>query len=73
MSFSDSHLVTLTELKTEFHQVPHPDKAVRISVTYIENLLESPQKQQELLLVRENTSFHRRGLNAVVDRLCSWL
>lgn len=39
-----SHLVSLTELKTEVHQVLHPDEAVSILITDVENLLEPPQK-----------------------------
>lgn len=58
-SRSFPHLVSLTELKTEVHQVLHPDEAVGVLVTHVENLLEPPQKLQELLLVGENASFHR--------------
>lgn len=53
-----SHLVSLTELKTEVHQVLHPDEAVGILVTHVENLFKPPQKLQELLLVGKNMSFH---------------
>lgn len=60
-SLPASHLVSLTELKTEVHQVLHPDEAVSILVTDVENLLEPPQKLYELFLFGKGTSFHYTG------------
>lgn len=54
----DSDLISLAEPETEVLQVLHPDVTVSILVTHVENLLESPQKLQQLLLVGKNASFH---------------
>jgi len=55
------HLVSLAELKTEVHQVLHPDEAVGVLVAHVEHLLEPPQELQELLLVGNVESFHCRA------------
>lgn len=61
LSCSVSHLVSLTELKTEVHQVLHPDEAVSILVTDVKNLLEPPQKLKQLFLFGKDASFHYTG------------
>lgn len=53
-----SHLISLAELETEVLQVLHPDVTVSVLVTHVENLLESPQKLQQLILVGKDASFH---------------
>lgn len=62
----DSDLISLAEPETEVLQVLHPDVTVSILVTHVENLLESPQKLQQLLLVGKNASFHFRLVRTCV-------
>lgn len=49
----------------------HPDEAVSILVTDVENLLQPPQKLQELLVVRKNVPFHfsSASLDVFLDQI----